>query len=397
MGVQTMSKHNFLELAASFRADFPALEKWTYMDVAARGVLSSRVRRAIEAHLDDAQNNGATKDQWFATIERARASFAQLINAAPDEVAFIKNVSEGINTIASGFAWERGDNVVICSELEHPNNIYPWLHLRDRGVEIRSVPATGGEIDVQQLLEYADERTRIITVSTITFAPGHSTNVDLLGEECRKRNIFFFVDAAQSVGVSHTDVQQSKIDALSTSTQKGLLALYGIGFLYVNRTKFEEVRPPFLARFSVDLGEAHEAEMGALSYSLHPSARRYEIGNYNYVGAVAVEASINEIMRLKTTRIEEYVCKLSSRLSDGLKRMGFQLSEPSDGKLTHMVCVGSPGGQEDNLLEVHEYLLERKVKASFRRGLLRFSLHAYNNEEDVDTVVNLAEEAVSRL
>src|SRR3954471_6855997 len=100
------------------RSEFPALERWTYMDVAGRGVVSRRVRAAIDAHLDDRMLNGATrKEDFFVLVERARGRFAELIGAPSGEVTYTKNISEGLNMIATAIHWHRGDNVVLCPEL----------------------------------------------------------------------------------------------------------------------------------------------------------------------------------------------------------------------------------------------------------------------------------------
>jgi cysteine desulfurase/selenocysteine lyase len=124
--------------------EFPATEQLTYMDVSARGVISRAVRAALDTHLDGRMLGSAEKDEYFALVERTRGRFAQLINAHADEVALTKNVSEGLNTVAASLPWQAGDNVVLCPELEHPNNVYCWLNLRHRGVEVRMVSPRGG-------------------------------------------------------------------------------------------------------------------------------------------------------------------------------------------------------------------------------------------------------------
>src|ERR1700730_10249803 len=155
---------------AEARSHFPALERWTYMDVSARGVLSREVRAAMDAHLDDRMLNGATdKEQFFALVERARGRFADLIGAEADEIAYTKNISDGLNMIATGIHWHRGDNVVLCPELEHPNNVYAWLNLQRYGVEVRMVPARDGHIPVDALVERMDARTRVATAATVSF------------------------------------------------------------------------------------------------------------------------------------------------------------------------------------------------------------------------------------
>jgi cysteine desulfurase/selenocysteine lyase len=128
--------------------------------------------------------------------------------------------------VATGLPWEAGDNVVVCPELEHPNNVYCWLNLRQHGIEVRKVAPRQGYLPVDDMIHRMDGRIRAVTASTVTFAPGFRTDIDRLGQACRERVVFFLVDAAQSCGVLQTDVEASYIDGRAVSTQKGLLGLY---------------------------------------------------------------------------------------------------------------------------------------------------------------------------
>src|SRR5215813_12641346 len=103
-------------------AEFPGLAGGPYLDTAARGLLPRSAHAAIEASLDSVLMGKADKDAMFATIERTRERFAGLINARAGEIAITKNISEGLNIIAAALPWQAGDNVVVCRELEHPNN-----------------------------------------------------------------------------------------------------------------------------------------------------------------------------------------------------------------------------------------------------------------------------------
>jgi len=381
---------------ATARSHFPALERWTYMDISGRSVLSREVREAIDAHLDDRMLNGATdKAQYFELVERARGRFAQVIGADADEIAYAKNISEGLNMIATGFPWRAGDNVVLCPELEHPNNVYVWLNLRRLGVEVRSVPQRDGHLPVDELVSKMDARTRVATVSTVTFAPGFRTDVDVLGRACRERDVLLLVDAAQSVGILHTDVRASHIDALAVSTQKGLLALYGLGYLYCRREWAERLQPAYLARFGVDLGEAHEASIGGYDFSFAPGARRFDVGNYNFLATAAVDASMQQLLAWGTRNIERYVVGLSHALARGFLDLGLPVAGGEPGPhLAQIVTVGEMSADQyatgDELYNgLYAHLVEHRVKLSIRRGMLRFSLHVYNNMEDVERVLAL--------
>lgn len=385
---------------AEARSHFPALERWTYMDVAGRSVLSREVRAAIDAHLDDRMYNGATsKEQFFELIERARSRFAQLVHARDEEVTYTKNISEGLNMIATGLDWRAGDNVVLCPELEHPNNVYVWLNLRERhGIEVRMMPPRDGHIDVGRIIEHMDSRTRVATVSTVSFAPGFRTDVETLGRACRERDVLLLVDGAQSVGFIHTDVVASHVDALAVSTQKGLLALYGMGFLYVRREWAERMKPAYLARFGVDLGDAHEASIGDYAFKLAPGARRFDVGNYNFVATAAVDKSMEQLLGWGTREIEKHLCTLSHTLARGFIELGLPVAGGApDSRMVQIVTVGAMssdhyGTGDERFNRLYEYLTANRVKLSIRRGMLRFSLHVYNDRQDVDRVLDLTRE-----
>jgi cysteine desulfurase/selenocysteine lyase len=380
------------------RETFPGLKRWTYMDVAARGLLSSEVRAAIDAHLDQRMLDGADKAALFAMIEETRGRFARLINAAPDEIAFTRNVSDGINAFAASLPWRPGDNVVLCEGLEHPANLYPWYGARDRhGIEVRPVAAEDGRIAPERVLEAIDGRTRVLSASSVSFSPGFALPIEELGRACRERGVLFVVDAAQSAGVLHVDVRATGADALAVSTQKGLLGLYGMGFLYVRREVANGLRPIYLSRFAVDQGDAHEAAAAGADYRLMQGARRFDVGNYNYVGAIAVNRSMAMLQTVGTPAIEAHVRGLARRLAWALHHAGLPVFGGAPGEdLAHIVPIGRLQGdqhdatEDEEMRDLHGFLVANRVRLSIRRGLLRLSLHLYNDEEDVDRVVELA-------
>lgn len=391
-----MTAYNSIEDA---RADFPGTERLTYMNVSARGLMPQRARDAVDKMLDDRQFGDSEKPAMFDMIERTRDSYARLINAKSDEIAFVKNVSEGLNAIIAAFPWKRGDNVVLCQDLEHPNNVYPWRNLEQKfGVEIRTVSPRDGGIPTDEIIDQIDASTRMVTASSVTFAPGFRTDMAPIGAICREKDVLFLVDGVQSVGILHTDVEALGIDAMSVSTQKGLLGLYGMGFLYCRADWAERLSPAYLSRFGVDLGDsgAHEASLGDDDYKLMPAARRFDLGNYNYVGVAAADASMQMMHELGTEAIEEYTVGLAHNFARGMLELGLPVCGGEPGPhLGTIIPVGAIGeGQHDTIDDpamssLHDHLEENGVQLSIRRGILRFSLHFYNNKDDVDRVLDL--------
>ena len=386
------------DFLASMAEQFPGSESVIYLDTAARGLLPRAAKMAVEQHLEDRLLGRADKLTMFAAVEEARGRFADLINADADDIAITKNISEGLNIIATALPWEAGDNVVLCLDLEHPNNVYPWLNLRDRvGIEIKSVPGLDGHISAGALIDAIDERTQAVSLSTVSFSPGFRTNVEPIGKACRERGVFLLADGAQSVGILHTDVEQLGLDGLAVSTQKGLLSLYGLGFLYCRRSWAERLRPASLARFGVDLGQAHEAAKGGDSYNLVAGARRFDLGNYNYPAAMACAKSLDIIAAVGTKAVEAYVTGLAHGLAQGLFDLGLPVAGGAPGPhIGGIVSVGEFGAgghdttDDPRIDSLYRHLIENGVRLSVRQGMLRMAFHLYNTEDDMDRVLELA-------
>ncbi len=386
------------DLASLIAEEFPGAAQSTYLSSCTRGLLPVSARRAVDSHLDDLVIGRTDKSGLFDLVEENRRLFAAMINGTAGEIALTKNVSEGLNILAASLEWQPGDNVVVTFSLEHPNNVYPWLNQKARyGIEVRVVPDLGGHIDIDAMIAAVDERTRLVTLPTVTFSPGFRADVSRLSEVCRERDVFLLVDAVQSVGVLHTDVKTMGVDGLATSTQKGLCGLYGMGFLYCREAWAEKINPAYLARFGVDLGEgAHEATMGATNYRLMPGARRFDVGNYNYPAAVVCLESLKILTSVGTERIETHVINLSHQLVLGLLDLGFNVAGGEPGPhLGSIVCIGTPSSGHDStedpeIEDLSKYLLENDVIHTIRRGMIRFALHLYNNADDVDRVLDLA-------
>jgi cysteine desulfurase/selenocysteine lyase len=381
------------------RALFPGYGHGTYLDTCARGLLPAPSRAALEEHLDALAIGSIDKAALFAATEATRASFARLVRCAPDEVAFTKNVSDGLNMIAASLDWRAGDNAVVCLDLEHPNNVYPWLNQRARhGIEVRAVAPVDGHVDAARIIAAIDARTRLVTLPTVTFSPGFITDIARVARVCRERGVLLLADAVQSVGVLDTDVAALGVDALAVSTQKGLCGLYGMGFLYCRREVAERLTPAYLARFGVNVGGgAHEATLGTSNYELMPGARRFDLGNYNYPGVLVAGASLRILEAVGTTAIETHVRGLATRLIDGLLEADLPVAGGAAGAHTgSIVCVGRIGAgghdstDDPEMAALSQRLTARGVVHTIRRGMLRFGLHLYNTEADVEQVLEVA-------
>jgi len=380
------------------RALFPGATERIYLDVSARGLVPDPVRAAAEAHLRARQTVGGDKEALRAGVERARSLFAELVHAAPEEVALTKNVSEGLNLFGASLPWEAGDNVVVCPGLEHPNNIYLWYNLQARrGIEVRTVEAEDGGLPVVAMASAMDGRTRLVTLPSISFAPGFRSDVAGVSAAAREVGALTLVDAAQSVGAVTTDVEALGIDALAVAAQKCLLGLYGTGFLYVRRAVADDLLPIHVARYGIDLEGAHETAFSEGELRYQPGALRFDLGNFNYLGAAAAGAALELLLEWGMEAVEAHLCGLATRLAEGFLELGLPVAGGAPGPhLAHIVSVGRSGGgrhytaDDPAMNTLHRYLIDAGVQHSIRSGVLRFSVGIYNDADDIDRVLELA-------
>jgi selenocysteine lyase/cysteine desulfurase len=219
-----------------------------------------------------------------------------------------------------------------------------------------------------------------------------------VSDAAHRHGSFVLVDAAQSIGALRCDVNELGIDALAVATQKNLLAFYGFGFLYVRRALAESLIPSHVARYGMDLGvDAGEtARSGGEILPYAAGARRFDLGNYNYLGAIAAEASLEVISSIGVGRIDRHLCALAARLVEGLLDLGLPVAGGRPGPhLGHIVAVGKSGGghhdtADDPVMnDLYQHLTANNVHLSIRKVVLRMSLGVYNDVTDVDRTLEL--------
>ena len=382
---------------ARLRDRYPAAGQWVFLNAGSRGLLSKTAHAAGLASLDGELAMSKDGPSLASQQDDLRRLFAQLINGGAAEIAVTKNVSEGLNLVAGAIDWRVGDNVVLSTDVEHANNIYLGLSLARRGVEVRDVPTRAGAIDPEAMAKAIDARTRIVTASAVTFTSGFRTDVAPIGRAARAAGALFLVDGVQACGVIDVDVERDCIDALATSTSKGLLGVRGLGMLYVRKDWARKLTPPQIARNSVDSKGKHYSEFEGGSFDLWPDARRFEAGTTNQTGIAIARAALGEILDIGIDAVESRAVGLATQLAEGLRAQGWPVVDPPQGiRRTHLLVLGDrgPGGPEstgDPRLDRLAGVLEaNRVRFSIRRRLVRFGFHFYNDESDVETVLSLA-------
>src|SRR4051794_20085921 len=214
---------------------FPVLEKWDFFNHAGVSPLSHAAAEAMRTYATQAETDVYLFTNWYQDLEKLRIASATMMNAHRDEIAFIKNTSEGISIVAAGLEWQWGD-VIVTTGVEYPANIYPWMEVvRSHGAKLVMVPEETDHngrraVPTEKIIEAAgDARCKIVALSHVEFASGQRHELARIGQFCRENNKIFCVDAIQTLGVIPIDVQAMHIDYLAADGHKWLMGPEGAG------------------------------------------------------------------------------------------------------------------------------------------------------------------------
>jgi len=365
------------------RSFFPVTRELAYLDHAGVAPISTRVEEALMRYTAEATRRGALDYARFyhAEVERVRGRAALLLGARPDEIAFVKNTTEGLGLVACGLDWHRGDQVVAC-ELEFPSNVYPWWNLRSRGVETVMLRAQGGALPLERVDEaLRSPRARLLSISSVEFSSGARNDLEALGRLCRERGVLFCVDAIQSLGCLPIDVERCGIDFLSADGHKWLLSVEGCGVFFCARRVLDLLTPRVVGWRSV----TDNLNFDSYHTELQPGAGRFEEGTPNSVGIFGLGAAIDLLLEIDVDAIGERVLQLTDRLALGLAQRGAQVLSPrAEGLASGIVSFTVPGEPPERTAR---RLIEKRVVVVARRGGVRASPHFYNSEDEIDQLL----------
>jgi selenocysteine lyase/cysteine desulfurase len=371
-----------------FRRLFPIVGKSLYLNHAAVSPFSLRVGRAMRSFIK-ARTESENVDLYPAVVEKieeVRALLARLVGAPKDSIALVKNTSEGLNILASGFPWRPGDRILLF-EREFPANVYPFLNVGKLGVSVDFVQEREGRFRLADVERAILPETRMLSVSHVEFLTGFRHDLRALGEMCRSKGVVFCVDAIQSAGVVPIDVSSMHIDFLACGGHKWLMGPMGTGFLFISPGLLDILEPAYAGWLSV------ENAWDFFDYDLRflPSARRFEYATQNFVGFWGLRESVGLLLEVGFPNLTERIHMTTWRLIDGLRRRGIEIITP----LEERARAGIVTFTVPDVKCVFGKLQDRKVFISLRDGLLRVSPHFYNTLQEMDMFLKALDQAMS--
>ena len=370
---------------------FPITKSRIFMAHAAVTVLPGPVAEAMSALIQRCSEEFRDFSETLALIQRTRESAARLINASPDEIALLGPTSLGLSLVANGIAWAPGDEVV-CYLDDYPANVYPWMNLRDQGVQIRFIePAQVGELTVEVLQRVLTPKTKLVALASCSFLSGFRIDIAAIGKLLRERGILFCLDAIQTLGAFPTTVEY--VDFLSADAHKWLLGPLAIGVVYVRKELFEVCRPTLLGAWNLKAPNF----IAQNQIEFVEGAQRYEPGVLNLPGVAGMKASIDFLLEIGIDKIAQRILSIRSRLVSGLTELGFTTLGENNPSM-HQSGIITVAHPTRNIVSEHKRLLENGIVCSPRQDrqgnqYLRFSPHFYNSEHEIDRVLEVLKPA----
>ncbi|MDX1547835.1 MAG: aminotransferase class V-fold PLP-dependent enzyme [Rhodothermales bacterium] len=370
----------------ALRRQFPHTEETVYLNHAAVAPLSRRVVAALAAYTEERHRTHIENFAAFQpVIDETKARLARLVGAAPARIAFAPNTSYALNVLALGLDWQPGDRIAVPG-CEFPANVYPWMHLQQRGVAVDFVPHREGTFTVDDVARVLTPRTRVLAVSWVQFLSGFRADLEGLGRLCRERGVLFCVDAIQGLGALRLDAAALGIDFLACGGHKWLMGVQGIGFLYLSEALQQRVDPPMAGWLH---GPVDWDDFFSYRLAFHDDAERFRLGTLNHLGVAALHAALGLYQEAGATWCEARVLENARALAAGLDRLGLARYGSADpDHASGIVSVRHPAPEA-----VYEALKARGIVASLRNRLLRFAPTYYNSPDEIDRTVAAVREA----
>jgi cysteine desulfurase/selenocysteine lyase len=367
--------------------EFPILQHGFYANHAAVGPWPKVATQAVVEFAQENSQIGPEKyNRWLLRESRLRKGLADLINAeSADDIALLKNTTEGICTVANGIDWIKGDNIVLPLG-EFPSNRLPWMALQRIGVEVREVDIRSTDDPESALLARMDERTRLLSVSAVQWTDGLRLRLETLGQACRQNGVLFFVDAIQQMGAMQMDVQACGIDFLAADGHKWLLAPEGIAAFYCSEEARRQLRLQQHGWHMVD----EPYDFNRNDWQPSKSALRFEAGSPNLLGQAAMHASVALLHDVGMKQVETCVTENSKALSEGLAKIAaLKLVRPFDPQRVSGIVSFRP--LKVDPASLHRALKRRQLTASVRGDAIRLSPHFYQVGKPIQEMLAVIE------
>ncbi len=368
---------------------FPIKNEYAFLSHCGVSPLYSGGFRAVQLACERQMRLGSVvlAEDYHRTLRSLREAVARLLNTGPQNVAFVKNTSEGIGLIAAGYPFTAG-NKVIGYRHEYPANRYPWELLKNRGVEyicLDNTNADGKSLTTEHAVAWSMNNlkdlvhkggVKVVAISHVQFKSGYAADLKALGEFCENEEIDLIVDAAQSLGAMPIDAKELKIAAVVSSGWKWLLGPLGTGLMYVSPKLREKLLPVLVGAEVRRGGEDYEAT----EWPIDETAKQFEYSTSPLALATALDRCIREVpLAQGVERIQAEIFRLQDVFLKALKSKPCHPIFDPEVNRSPILSLVYPGDAS----ALSEELIRRKVYCTARGGYLRIAPHYYTDDAEI--------------
>jgi selenocysteine lyase/cysteine desulfurase len=373
----------------NYRQEFSDFSPLAYLDCAYQGPFpQATVERIYQAIELKSRPDRLKAPEYFRLPERVRARLARLTGAEAAEIAITNSAMQGIGIAAAGLELGTGDEVVVASS-NFPSNLFTWLHLRRKGVTVKVIHPAGGDVTLDQVAAELTARTRVLALDWVNYSTGSRIDLAAFGSLIHDRGGIFVVDGTQGVGANDLNLHALPVDVMACAAYKWLLGPYGTGFAYVARDLLDKLDLPVINWYAVEGAEDFDS-LPQEEFRLVHDARVFDSGETgNFINLHGLEASLEFIEGVTIKTVNSHCRRLLHHLEEGQRARGYTLSAASlPGH--ESTILGFHASTDGATGELYQKLSANHIAVSLRHGMIRVSPHLYNDEADIDRLLEIA-------
>lgn len=396
------------------KEEWPVLETMTFLDAACVSFAPQRTVKAVKAFADmtavqEEANSSAHHIAMDSLRHKAYDEAAKLLNADPEEIALVESTSHGLNIAAQGIELQDGDNI-ITTNLEFIQVALPWCVMRkDKNIDIRVCKTEDNRFTAKDFASLVDDKTKLIVMSTLEWCNGWQTDLEELGDYCKEKGVYLVVDAVQQLGVTKIDTKACHIDILTAGGHKWLNSPYGTGVLYVNKETLPKLKQSYAGYLNTTVPEGgwgayweNPAAPSVNNWTFDNTARKFEIGGTsNYTGAIALGESLALVNEIGIENIEKRVREIAVYCMDRIEEIGGTLITHRDPGHFGGIVIARLYDDLDVDRMILKKLHARRIFIAQRFtdfiGGFRISCQYFNNEKDIDTMIDAMKELIKEI
>jgi selenocysteine lyase/cysteine desulfurase len=378
----------YVDPNSAYFEDFGPFDGRVWLNTAHQGPLPKVAREAGRVALEQKVRPHLLRDEDFFEVPgRLRAALGKLVGASPDDIILANSTTYGLDLLANGMQWQRGDEVLVVDG-DFPADVFPWLILRNQGVVVRFIEAQAGRVDPQQLSSEISPRTRLFCTSWVNSFSGWTIDAASIGQICRKNNVIFVLNAAQGLGARVLDLQALAVDAVTCCGFKWLCGPYATGFSWLSPTLRESLTPQHAYWLAMQAGKPL-SKMRDYSLRTDLGARAWDVFcTANFFNFMPWTAAIEYLLLAKPQSVARYDQQLVTQFLQNLDEDRFELISPrAEPERSTLIVMRPRKPQEAGIWQ--ERLSIAGFDVAVREGNLRISPHLHNSPEDISGLMRV--------